>query len=381
MAILKNYIQFVLEAALYSARFGEIIEVEENSEFRTRANTNALLIAPPGSDKTTNLISISNNKISVYANDTTRAGMIGSINDRGQFTPGLLIQSAGRCLILDEFRNIEPEVKLALNNLIERNEFTRNLGWSVAAPIRIKRKNISLKVKNGWISLKVNRISCITSTMFQPKKNIVEFAWVTRFVPLRFTPSVNYYFNLLRGETAFKIELTKEPKDIDTFIFNDHLKAVSIYESVLASENFINSYFEQNEEERGLVPRMYQNLVRLAAYRAFLDDRNEITINDFIEVADNYFNTMFLGYITSNLDMVDMIIIQGYANGLSQEQIADHCRSHFIPVNQSTISRRMSWLKQKGLIDINNSFLNFMSRIQKNNQPSDKTSNSENKAF
>lgn len=341
-----DYMSFVLEASASSCQFGDIVEHQGGSRyFKTRANTNVILALPLGSGKTTNLLQIPE-KMRVLVNDVTFPGMVGSITKNGDFVEGATLKAAGKVLLLDEFNKVPKDVKDAMNNLLEQREHPRNLGFMASRPFKKNTVFSRVHVDKGYISVK-SKFSCIASTMYLKMKegrgaSISDKAWFTRFIPVRFVPDIDYYKKLSIGQKALVIE--PHIRRVDEFVFKDYLKASDIFWKAYESNKAAVSYFQSNALERGATTRVLQDLVRLSAFIASLDNRTKVRLKDF-ETVMRFFPMMIMNIIQWDMTEHEYSVVEGYNSGLTQTEI-----SAKIGLTQSTVSYILSRMKEKGMI-------------------------------
>jgi hypothetical protein len=332
-----DYLNFVLEAAASSAQFGLVHEYQLGRKFQTRANINALLVSPFGTGKTTSLVKMEG---AVAANDITFPGMIGTINSEGEFVPGLAIQAAGKVLVIDEFQKMDNMVKNAMNSLMEYpHTYSRNLGYSVRKPFKLKRRNCSVNVRNGWISV-YSKFSCIAGGMYLNRKSQVQQAWASRSLPIIFKPSMAFFEKLAAGEQQIRINPHYFESD---FQFRDYMAFHAAYWSGLKAMPFVWNYFERTPMDRGYSVRMEQDLARVACFISSLEKRRIVKKEDW-ESALKLQKVVAVNTILSDLDELEMEILQHPE--MTQEGI-----SRKIGCSQSMVCKARKGLIGMGLID------------------------------
>jgi hypothetical protein len=297
----EDYIYFCLEACATSCRFGTITEYEVGKKHIIRGNINVFLRMPLGAGKTTTIIDIPNSN---YTNRITYPSLVGTITKDGRFIEGEIVRSAGKVLILDEFSNIPSDVKEALNNLLEQKPHSRSLGTgNVISPVNKRGKFLKLKVRKNRVDLWA-RFSCIASSIFRESDNL-SIAWSTRFLPINFIPSMEYYERLSRGEVYFKVN----PKPVDSdFVFRDFLKANKYYWDTFKSKPYYG-YFLVNRFAGGYSVRALHDLVRLSAFLTSLEGRKVIKLDDFKLVCDKFLDFFFWNFISSGLGEDELKIL------------------------------------------------------------------------
>jgi len=300
-----DYINFMLEAAASSARFGTITEWQPKGRFTTRANINACLVMPFGSGKSTNLIQIKPEHC-VKSNDMTFAGMIGTISKDGDFNEGSIIKAAGKLLVVDEFQSLDDTAKNAMNSLLEYpHTYSRNLGFQVKHPIRQKGKYFSLRVEKGCIDLYC-KFSCITGGMYINKKNDVQKAWFSRFVPVVYNPTLDWYKKMTAGLTAMKINPQCHEGD---FQFRNYMEFHADYWAAMGTDKFLLNYFDVHPRQTGYVARNLQDVARLSCFIASLEGRQIIKKSDYLE-ALKFRGLMLKNAILTSLTDVEMAILE-----------------------------------------------------------------------
>jgi hypothetical protein len=332
-----DYINFILETAASSARFGVIKEKEGPKKyFITRGNIHAMLIMPFGSGKTSSFLDIEN---AVYAYDITFPGLIGTITRDGEVVESGLMKAGGRVLIIDEFQLLDEATKNAMNSLLEYpHTYSRNLGYRVKAPVRKRSKYYSIEAKGNELRVYA-KFSCIAGGMYISKKSTISRAWLSRFIPIRFTPTLDYYEKLSRGEKTIKIN----PRLTETdFYFPGYLDFHKLYWDTFKSL-LIREYFEKHPDESGYTVRCLQDIVRLSCFIASLDNRETVKKEDY-EQALRFLPNILLSYLYSGLDEIDLFILSNI-HTMKQTEIAERLK-----VTPATVSVRIAVLKKMGVI-------------------------------
>jgi len=333
-----DYINFVLEASASSAKFGVVKEKEDvrKKYFVTRGNIHAMLVMPFGSGKTSSFLDIEN---AVYAYDITFPGLIGTISKDGEVVESSLMKAGGKVLIIDEFQLLDEATKNAMNSLLEYpHSYSRNLGYRIKSPVRKRGKYYSIEAKGNELRVYA-KFSCITGGMYVSKKSTIAKAWFSRFIPLRFTPSLGYYEKLSKGEKSIKIN----PRIVETdFYFRDYLSFHKLYWETLKSLP-IKEYFEKHPDESGYTVRCLQDIARLSCFIASLEKRETVKKEDY-EQALRFLPHMLSSYLYSGLDEVDLFILNNI-HTMKQTEIAER-----LGITPASVSARISMLKKIGVI-------------------------------
>lgn len=334
-----DFMNFVLEASASSARFGVIEEKEDNKYYVTRANIHAMLILPFGAGKTSSLVEIPN---AFYCYDVSFPGLIGTINKDGEVVESAIMKAGGKVLVIDEFQLLSREVKNALNSILEYPHiYSRTLGYKIRSSVSRRGKYFYIKAKQNTNKFEVySKFSCIASGMFVSKRTPVDKAFFSRFIPIRFTPSIDYYEKMSKGEKMLKIN----PINIEcSFVFDDYLKFHSYFWNKVKN-SVSGKYFMERVDETGWLVRCLQDLVRLSAFVESLDGRNTVSYDTAKYVCDKMFNFMLMSYKTSILDEKDIFILMNLSN-MKQVEIA-----RYLEVSEAYVSQRIDFLKKMGLI-------------------------------
>lgn len=339
-----DYINFALQCSSSSCQFGKIHEYEREKIHKERANLNTFLALPFGAGKTTSLVDC---RESISTNDLSFAGIVGTITKDGEFVKGAALQAAGKVLLIDEANRIQKNVKDAMNNLLEQRSFPRNLGFKIKVPIKKSGKFYKILVKDGYLDVS-SRFSCIASSMITRVKEfhgagISDIAWMTRFVLIRFVPDMDYYEKLTKGETIFKIE--QNISRIDEFPFPRYLDAHEMFWNKMKTMPQIE-YFLKYKYENGAIGRFHQDLCRMAAYISSMNDKPEITLENY-EQALRFLPMMVSNYICSNLSEREFKVLEIVSTNpeITQEEL-----SRAIDRDQSTVSRIVAKLKDDCLL-------------------------------
>lgn len=343
-----DYVNFMLEAAASSAKFGVVREVQPahpDGVFVTRANINAMLVMPFGSGKSTSFIQVSD---CVKANDMKFSGMVGTINKDGEFNPGSIMKAAGKLLVIDEFQKLDDATKDAMNSLLEYpHTYSRNLGLHVKKPFKMNRKNVRVSVKEGTIDLYA-KFSCISGGMWINKANDTQKAWFSRFVPIVFNPSLDYYEKMTAGQKVIRIN----PKTYETdFEFNDFLDFHKEYWKSLRANEFLMSYFEEHDRQRGYVSRNLQDVTRIACFIESLNEKSGknpktealVVSRESWELAMRFQGIMMMNSLRTDLTEVELAIVEH--QNMTTDELAK-----LTGTSKSNISHRRKELREVGLL-------------------------------
>jgi hypothetical protein len=298
-----DYMNFILEAAASSARFGTITEWQPSGRFVTRANINALLVSVFGTGKTSSFIKMEG---AVAANDISFPGMIGTITKDGEFNPGLVVKAAGKLLIIDEFQKMDDTTKNAMNSILEYpHTYSRNLGFAAKRPFNLNRKGCVVKVKEGWIQA-YSKFSCISGGMYLNRDNQVQQAWASRFIPIVFKPSMAYFERMTAGEQQIRINPHCFEAD---FQFRDYMTFHKEYWENLKKMPTIWNWFEEHADERGYSGRILQDIARLSCFIASLEKRSIIRPDDWKQ-ALKLQKMVIINTICSSLTEIELKILE-----------------------------------------------------------------------
>jgi len=333
-------LQFILECSASSARFGTINEYENEQVFTTRANIHAMLILPFGSGKTSSFIQI---KDAVKVYDITFPGVIGSVNQNGEFIESSIIKAGGKVLVIDEFQRLNEGVKNALNSILEYpHTYSRTLGYKIRGSVRKRGKFYRIKAKQNTNQFDVySKFSCIAGGMYASQKTTISKAWFSRFIPIRFSPSIEYFEKLSRGEKSIRIN--PEYKEL-SFEFPDYLKFNQIYWKTIKRSPFMRYFTKTNRNESGYLIRLFQDLVRIGAVIASLEDRQVVTPEDCELPMNRLVDFILTSYTTSTLDEYDIFIVNNLTR-LKQTEIAE-----MLGITPSAVAQRVSKLRRLGVI-------------------------------
>ena len=331
-----DWLTLVLEAVASSPRFGVLREKEGSKYFITRANMHALVVMPFGSGKTSSFIQIED---SVLAHDITFPGLIGTINKEGDLIESELLKATGKVLVIDEFQKIDEYTKNAMNSLLEYpHYYTRTLGFKLKGKVNKRGKFFRVRASGNRFEIYA-KFSCIAGGMYVSRRTDVDKAWFSRFIPVVFVPSLDYYRKLSRGEKVIKINPAYFESD---FVFDEYLSFNDAFWGAFEASPF-KSYFLNHPGERGYLVRCLQDLARLSAFFASLDKRNVIKEQDW-RLSLRFLNNFLLSYIKRDLDEIDFYIINNYPK-INQVEVAKK-----FGVTQPAISERVAALRNSGLL-------------------------------
>jgi DNA-binding CsgD family transcriptional regulator len=205
------------------------------------------------------------------------------------------------------------------------------------------------KLHGAWITGSENsftirsKFSCIASSMHMVIKSPTDMAWYSRFIPCRLKLEKDYIKKLVTGKSIFEINaLDWSKRKNRDFEFKDYMKFYEYY-----FEKFDNSYwdgiFKSRESELGYVARTCGDIVRLAAFIAALDDRNQIEFEDTKKVFDKFFDEIMFNIMMGPLTDREYEVLNLIQ--LNEEDIAKELR-----VTQPDISRIIQGLYKKGVL-------------------------------
>jgi len=345
-----DYMNFVLEASASSARFDSVVEHEGDSRYITRGVIHSMLVMPFGSGKTSLFVSV---KEAISAHDISFPGLIGTITKEGELIESEVMKAAGKILIIDEFQKLSIDVRNAMNSILEYpHVYTRTLGYRIRNRVVKRGKYYRVVAKRDSNMFEIySRFSCIAGGMYVNTRKTISKAWFSRFIPIRMHPSVDWYEKLSRGEKI--IFINPKLRELK-FEFNNYLDFHSIYWDLIKSSDILK-YFSARPEERGYLVRCLQDLVRLSAFVASLD--NSAEINDEYMVSLSVLPNILASYIFSDLDEVDMCILNKWPN-LNQTELASE-----FGLTQAAISTRIRVLKEEGLLGLKTGIFDKLKKI------------------
>jgi hypothetical protein len=343
-----NYLKFVLQVSASSASFGSVAltqPAQETGVFTLRGNLNAMLVAPFGSGKTTQIFRICGTPI-VYANKFTYAGLTGSVNKMGQPTIGAAFKAGGKLLMMDETQGMALDVKDAMNSILEApHRFSRDIGFSIL-------KNITKgSVKSGaHLAITANQIrlyskfSCIASSMYIKLGNSTENAWYSRFVPIRLNiDSFDYYRRLSAGEIVMNIDAVYYKDKID-FSFPQYMEFHKWFWDRIDNSNW-KGLEKTRQSDLAFVNRSMGDIDRMAAFIAMTKGGTEIQVEDAKYIVEKYHDQMlynlYMGPLTENeYKILAMVNVKAKQDEMAME----------VGISQPTVSRILLKLKRMHLI-------------------------------
>lgn len=343
-----DYLKFVLQVAASSASFGTICLTEPsqlNGVYHSRGNLNALLIAPFGSGKTSQVFNIIGTPV-IYGNDHTKAGMIGSISKTGDHTVGAAFRAGGKLAIWDETQDMHYTVKDCLNSLMEgKHEYKREIGFKTTKPVKMgSLKSGGIFKINGNSIYLYSKFSCIASSMFIKLGTRTENAWYSRFVPIRINiDSFDYYRRLSKGEIVYEI-LADYHKEKINFTFPRYIEFADWFWDRIEDSHW-KSLERTRQDDLAFVNRSLQDIVRMAAFKSITNGGNEIQPDDAKGVVNQYHDQMLYNLYTGALTENEYRVISLIGRKISQEQMSIE-----LGISQPTVSKILYKLKAFHLI-------------------------------
>lgn len=243
--ILQKEISFYVNTSIASAKIRKLTINEPEGDYQARPTFHTGLIAPIGMLKSTILKEISKIVHKEVITETTRAGLVGSIDYHNK---GLIYGSAwdsrNSLLLLDEFtfgkKNKEGwEVFL---QLLESGHYSKRIAVTTEK-FNKKERDLYIKFDKGKIDLQT-RFACVFGTM---KK--LEFrrgedfrAFMSRVNPCPYNVSIDALNRIANGEQIFKYEPLQPQEEITISpeIYNKILNCVNkIYQEQTIIPEFI----------------------------------------------------------------------------------------------------------------------------------------------
>jgi hypothetical protein len=340
-----DYLKFILQATASSACFGTVWQYQPTSQrgyYDNRANLNAMIIAPFGTGKSSQILKINGAKI-VRGNDFTFPGLIGTISKNGELVLGACYRAGGKLLMLDETQSIPLNVKNAMNSLFEGDHnYVRNLGYNIIKRVTKGTQKSGARIVADSNELNVySKFSCIASSMYVELNHPVKVAWYSRFIPIRFKIDLNYIWKLTAGEIVYDIDAYYY-KQVQDFKFNEFPDFHKYYREKIENSPW-KTMLESRPNDMGYLPRNMQDIIRLGCFIALSKGRNEVLFEDTKYVIDHFLYQILYNIYMGPLGTTESYILNNIEK--TQEKIAEE-----LGVDQSTISKGIMRLKRLHLI-------------------------------
>jgi len=241
--------------------------------------------------------------------------------------------------VIDEFQKIDEYTKNAMNSLLEYpHRYSRTLGFKLKSKVNKKGKYFRVRASGNRFEVYA-KFSCIAGGMYVSRRTEIDRAWFSRFIPVVFVPSLDYYKKLSRGEKV----ITVNPQFYESdFVFDTYLDFNDAFWGAFEASPF-RSYFLNHPGERGYLVRCLQDLARMSAFFASLDRRNVIKEEDW-RLSLRFLNNFLISYIKRDLDEIDFYIINNYPR-INQVEVAKR-----FGITQPAVSERISALRNSGLL-------------------------------
>ncbi len=277
----NEYIRTILSVAIESANKPEIILHEVGKTFKMRSQLHVLVVMPFGTGKSTLAKQIPN---SYYLTDYTTPGMLGTINQEGDYVKGALINAANKVLVVDEGQKYNAPSFEAMKSMLEDQTASRSLGYSLKKPISLNhwnRDGYSVKSNKSENGFKFKcRFSSITFAEYLTPQ--MKDAWLSRQLFIFLRPTLDDVFELAKGmplldlntESLLLLINNQDPlfkkKPLE---FEGYLDFVKEYESKLLDTE-LGEHF--NDDNQGSIARNIHDLSRIAAFYARLERSTKI---------------------------------------------------------------------------------------------------------
>ncbi|MGI0060540.1 MAG: winged helix-turn-helix transcriptional regulator, partial [Nitrosotalea sp.] len=234
-------------------------------------------------------------------------------------------------------------VKNAMNSLLEApHRYTRVLGYPIkkggGAKRYTKKGNerqlmSAMAARTGSNEMSIySKFSCIVSGMYAQKESTIDLAFFSRFIPIRIAPPIEYYEDVVKGLEDIQI---KPNIEVMNFKFDDYLEFIPIFFEKFRNEPF----FKSHKMELGYSTRMIQDIVRIGAFLASIDERESIELSDCIEALERTFNNTINSYKYADLSKLEEVIRQ-HKDNMTVREIAES-----VGISPSSVERHMQKLK------------------------------------
>jgi len=325
----------LLSVCISSAKAEKLELVENNKSFYTRSQIHVLLLKPFGTGKTTTLVKIPDSEDLI---STTAPGVVGSINERGEYIEGSAVQAAGRVLVIDEFQNLSREARNAMLNLLDHQFYNKSLGYKFTEKNKIvsRRKFSRVWVKGNKIHIE-SRFSCVCGGTYVRRERMNDKAWLSRFVPVSVKFTLDDIYKLLKGELEIKLKMedyTEPP------VFEDYLKFVDEHKNICTSLPFVKSI--SRSDDFGYISRNAIDMARVAAFYS----RNRGSVDDWEKILRFVPITLY-NYMTSTLTL-DEYNILGIVHDDPKTTNRDIAKN--LGLSEQFVSTAIKVLRSKGLI-------------------------------
>jgi len=305
-----------------------------------RSQLNLLIVAPYGSGKTTMSIQIEKEGLGYRLVNFTKASVLGTINRSGEFVPPVILKGAGRAILIDEFQNINPEVRDVLLSLMEEQRAEKELAFTVTSPINVTGDFYKIVVEDG--SIKINVRACyIITTMKINLRRVQDLALLSRCYPIIAGFTYEDAEDVIMGRRKLDLSRVRRFRDLFVNVRTEISEVVSkaIFDDVVR-------VFKSFNIEAGHVLRAYGDIVRIANVISILEGEDNVKYYDELDI---YIRLYALGIKGCELTFREHAILK-ILNEYGDLHISDI--KHYLPYNDSQIAQSLRLLAEKNLIVI-----------------------------
>jgi hypothetical protein len=204
--------------AVASAKIRKLTLYEEkNKPVEIRPQLHILLRAPTGAMKSTILRLIREQTGSEIVDEATRAGLVGTIDQKTmQVVPGSAWTQRRKVLLFDEFRfRRKTDDWTVFLKLLEDQTYSRKLGM-FSVPMMLEDGDLYFTQKDGQLNLKT-RIVYVIATMkrFESHSGMEFKAFVNRCVPYEYSFNLDEIESILKGGSAFNLATYKPDEEVE----------------------------------------------------------------------------------------------------------------------------------------------------------------------
>ena len=332
-----NIISEVLSACVSSAK-AEPLKLDEGKHgmYRPRGQFHVMLLMPFGSGKSSGLIGVKGKEV-YNMGKANLPGIVGTIKKDGYYNPGAAELGAGKVWLHDECHNMTESGREAMLKLLEGEVASRNLGFKLRNKIKKNKKYFKLYANDGHMNVQ-SSFSCVSSGLFAHRKRMNDFAFISRYFPLKIRLTLREAFEASRGKKIFDV---KPDYYTETPVFEDYLKFVDAYENiVLLLKDSNRKLYDFLSENYGYIRR---NIVDFSRFFAWVS-RGRGSVDDW-EKYLGYIPVSLYNYATSTLTLTEFEILDEFQRQETGKEIASK-----VSVSENYVSDTLKKLRGLGLV-------------------------------
>lgn len=281
MELIPSLEQFI-STSISLRKVRSLIIQQPRKPFSPRPQSHTMIISPFGTFKSSILMELREiqGKDMDIIERFTSASVTGSISKNGDYVPSILFNFAGKTIAIDEWNNIDEDAQASLLSLLENQEVSRGLGFSVRSKWSKRGKYGSVVVKENMIKAMIH-FSCIACAMTYPmptgKVQVQKSkALLSRYLPAFVDIDDKELFKIISGHYGWEFFDNSNKVDKIVILEDVYQEYVEAYWDYINENDLIPAAVE----DKGFMTRVNMDVLRIGL-------ANSLPKNEIKYVVDN----------------------------------------------------------------------------------------------